>query len=118
MTWRGDEPTAASDRDPACLTVFAIVKAAQTWLESSPAQRLEELANQELDVLFPGFSYHNQQQIFCDWPSERWTRCCYSAPSQGQVTRVFPLLQSGWQTSCSSPGSTPAPASTATWKGD
>jgi monoamine oxidase len=96
MTWRGDEPAAASDQDPACLTVFAVGKAAQTWLESSPAQR-RELANQELDAIFPGFSSHNQEQIFCGWPSERWTRCGYSAPSQGQVTRVFPRLQSGWQ---------------------
>ena len=60
------------------------------------AQR-RELANQELDVLFPGFSSHNQQQIFCGWPTERYTRCGYSAPSLGQVTRVFPRLQGGLQ---------------------
>lgn len=96
MTWRGGEPAATSAQEPACLTVFAGGQAAQTWLDRSPGQR-RELANQELDVLFPGFSSHNQQQIFCGWPTERYTRCGYSAPSQGQVTRVFPRLQGGWQ---------------------
>ena len=96
MTWRGGEPPAASSREPACLTVFAGGAAAQTWLARQPAQR-QELARQELDVLFPGFSRHNQRQIFCGWPEERWTRCGYSAPSPGQVTRVSPNLQRGWR---------------------
>jgi monoamine oxidase len=96
MTWRGGEPTAASPSDPACLTVFAGGAAAQAWLARPAAQR-QELARQELDVLFPGFSRHNQRQIFCGWPEERWTRCGYSAPSPGQVTRVFPNLRRGWR---------------------
>jgi monoamine oxidase len=76
--------------------VFAGGQAAQAWLDRTPAQR-RQLANQELDTLFPGFSRHTQQQIFCGWPSERYTRCGYSAPSPGQVTRVLPRLQGGWQ---------------------
>lgn len=96
MTWRGGEPATTSVKDPACLTVFAGGQAAQAWLDRTPTQR-RELADQELNALFPGFSTHNQQQVFCGWPSERWTRCGYSAPSQGQVTRVFPLLQGGWR---------------------
>jgi len=100
MTWRGGEPSAAPSaataKDPACLTVFAGGNAARQWLERTPPDR-RTLANQELDVLFPGFSAHNQQQIFCGWPEERWTRCGYSAPSQGQVTRVWPNLQRGWR---------------------
>lgn len=96
MTWRGGEPQAASTNEPACLMVFTGGKEAQAWLDQSSAQR-RKLANQELDTLFPGFSSHNQQQIFCVWPSERWTRCGYSAPSQGQMTRVHPRLQRGWR---------------------
>ncbi|MEB3238901.1 MAG: NAD(P)/FAD-dependent oxidoreductase [Cyanobacteriota bacterium] len=96
MTWRGGEPPARSAKEPACLTVFAGGQAAQAWLDRTPAQR-RQLANQELDTLFPGFSRHTQQQIFRGWPSERYTRCGYSAPSPGQVTRVLPRLQGGWQ---------------------
>jgi monoamine oxidase len=96
MTWRGGEPAAASNQEPACLTVFAGGRAANAWLELNPAQR-KELADKELNTLFPGFPTHNQQQVFCGWPTERYTRCGYSAPSQGQVTRVFPRLESGWQ---------------------
>jgi monoamine oxidase len=77
-------------------TAIKVLNRRMTWLDRSPAQR-RELANQELDVLFPGFSSHNQQQIFCGWPTERYTRCGYSAPSLGQVTRVFPRLQGGLQ---------------------
>ncbi|MEB3333512.1 MAG: FAD-dependent oxidoreductase [Cyanobacteriota bacterium] len=96
MTWQGGEPAATSHKAPACLTVFAGGQAAQAWLDRTPAQR-RELANQELTALFPGFTTHNQQQVFLGWPSERWTRCGYSAPSLGQVTRVLPLLQGSWR---------------------
>lgn len=96
MTWRGGEPAATSPKEAACLTVFSGGQASQAWLDRNPGQR-RELANQELNALYPGFAKHSQQQIFCGWPLERWTRCGYSAPSQGQVTRVLPLLQAGWQ---------------------
>jgi monoamine oxidase len=96
MTWQGGEPAGPEGKQPACLTVFAGGQAAESFLKRKPGER-RVLANQELEQLFPGFSRHNQHQIFCVWPSERWTRCGYSAPSRGQVTRVFPLLEGGWQ---------------------
>ena len=96
MTWRGGEPAASGEREPACLTVFAGGQAAGAWLNLTPAQR-QQLGDRELNELFPGFASHAQQRIFCGWPNERWTRCGYSAPSPGQVSRVHPLLQRGWQ---------------------
>jgi monoamine oxidase len=96
MTWQGGEPPAAAAKEPACLMVFSGGQAAQDWLDRTPAQR-RELANQELDTLYPGFSSHLQSQMVCLWPNERWTRCGYSAPTQGQVTQVYPRLESGWQ---------------------
>ena len=96
MTWRGGEPAAATARDPACLTVFAGGQAAKDWLERNPSQR-RELNKQQLNILYPGFSGHQQSQIFCLWPNERWTRCGYSAPGVGQVSKVFPRLEGGWQ---------------------
>jgi monoamine oxidase len=65
-------------------------------LDRNPPER-KDLANNDLDRLFHGFSSHSEQQIFCGWPAERWTRCGYSAPAQGEVTGVFPLLEWGWQ---------------------
>lgn len=96
MTWRGGEPAASSPKEAACLTVFSGGQAAQPWLDSNPGQR-QKLANQQLEILYPGFSKHSQQTIFCGWPLERWSRCGYSAPSPGQVTKVLPLLEAGWQ---------------------
>ena len=96
MTWQGVEPATPVPKGPACLTVFAGGKAAQAWAERNPPAR-KDLANNDLDQLFPGFSSHSEQQIFCGWPAERWTRCGYSAPAQGEVTRVFPLLERGWR---------------------
>ena len=106
----------AAAKEPACLTVFAGGQAAQAWLQRSPAQR-RELASQELDTLFPGYNGHSQSQIFCLWPNKPWTRCGYSAPSPGQLSRVYPRLEAGWQDKLFSPGTTPAPASTVTWGG-
>lgn len=96
MTWRGGEPAATNAQGPACLTIFAGGQAAQSWIGRNPSER-KALANGELETLFPGFRQHNDQQIFCVWPKERWTRCGYSAPAPGEVTRVFPLLERGWQ---------------------
>lgn len=96
MTWRGGEPAATNAQGPACLTVFAGGQAAQSWIGRNPSER-KAMANGELETLFPGFRKHNDQQIFCVWPKERWTRCGYSAPAPGEVTRVFPRLEGGWQ---------------------
>lgn len=96
MSWRGGEPQPASPDGQACLTVFTGGKAAQQWLGLTPGER-RALAQQELDSIFPGFSKNNDLQVFCGWPSERWTRCGYSAPAPGDVCRVYPLLEQGWQ---------------------
>ncbi len=32
-----------------------------------------------------------------NWPKKRWTRGSYSFPKPGEVTRVGPLLQSGFK---------------------
>jgi monoamine oxidase len=96
MNWRGGEPAAAAAKDPACLIVFAGGQAAEDWLERNQAQR-RELNERQLDILYPGFSSHQQSQIFCLWPNERWSRCGYSAPGVGQVCKVLPRLEGGWQ---------------------
>ncbi len=64
--------------------------------DRTPAQR-RQLANQKLDALFPDFSRHTKQQLFCDWPSERYSHCGHCALSPGQGTRVQPRPQDGWQ---------------------
>jgi monoamine oxidase len=55
------------------------------------------MAMDELNHLYPGFGQHCQQQSFWLWPKERWTRCGHSAPAPGEVTRVYPRLEQGWQ---------------------
>ena len=96
MTWQGGEPATANAQGPSCLTVFAGGQAAQSWIGLPPSER-KALANRELETLFPGFRQHNDRQMFCVWPEDRWTRCGYSAPALGEVTRVFPRLEQGWQ---------------------
>lgn len=94
MTWQGGEPR--DNAEGACLTLVAGGNAAERWLSQTAAQR-GALARQELNALFPGFAAHARQLSFWLWPRERWTRCCTSAPAPGEVTRVFPLLEQGWQ---------------------
>jgi monoamine oxidase len=59
--------------------------------------RRRELNKRQLDILYPGFSNHQQSRIFCLWPNERLSRCGYSAPGECQLYKVFPRLEGGWQ---------------------
>jgi monoamine oxidase len=95
-TWQGGEPASTSRQRPACLTVFAGGRAADRWLQQSASER-SSTVRRELDNLFPGTTAHLQKQSFWLWPEERWTRCGYSAPAPGEVSRVYPLLETGWQ---------------------
>lgn len=96
LTWQGGEPLAGGPSEGACLSVAAGGQAAEGWLQKSGRERLAT-AKQELEKLFPGFLSHSRQQSFWLWPGEQWTRCCSSRPAPGEVTRVFPLLEAGWQ---------------------
>jgi monoamine oxidase len=94
MTWQGGEPKDSAEG--ACLTLVAGGNSAERWLRQTAPQR-GALARQELNALFPGFAAQARHMSFWLWPQERWTRCCTSAPAPGEVTRVFPLLERGWQ---------------------
>ena len=59
--------------------------------------RYRELNKRKFDILYPGFSSHQQSQIFCLWPNERWSRCGYSSPGVGQLCMMLPRLKAGWQ---------------------
>jgi monoamine oxidase len=59
--------------------------------------RRREQNKRQLDILYPGYRSHQQSQIFCLWPNERWSSCGYSAPGVGQVCKVLPRLEGGWQ---------------------
>ena len=96
MTWQGGEPKPRGPREGACLTLVAGGDTAVRWLRQTAKQR-EATAHQGLNALFPGYEAHGKQLSFWLWPKERWTRCCTSAPAPGEVTRVFPLLERGWQ---------------------
>jgi monoamine oxidase len=94
MTWQGGESRGNSQE--ACLTLVAGGYAAERWLRQTAPQR-SSTVRQELNAVFPGSPAHIRQLSFWLWPKERWTRCCTSAPAPGEVTRVFPLLERGWQ---------------------
>jgi monoamine oxidase len=51
----------------------------------------------ELAPIYPGLRIGSRNGVFMDWPKNKWTRGSYSFPKPGEVTRVGPLLRSGFK---------------------
>jgi monoamine oxidase len=50
-----------------------------------------------LATVYPNISESCQKGLFMDWPGKKWTLGSYSFPKPGEVTRVGPLLRSGFK---------------------
>ena len=51
----------------------------------------------ELAPVYPGLRSASRNGVFMNWPKRKWTRGSYSFPKPGEVTRVGPLLRSGFK---------------------
>jgi monoamine oxidase len=95
-TWEGTDAQPQDGKDPACLTVFSGGQAAQDCLDV-PAEARKAFFEKQIGAIYPGFGRHFEEGMFMGWPSEKWTRCGYTAPSTGEVTSVYPLLAQGFE---------------------
>jgi monoamine oxidase len=50
----------------------------------------------ELGFVYPRLGIGCGRGVMMDWPGNKWTRGSYSFPRPGEVTRVGPLLRSGY----------------------
>ena len=50
-----------------------------------------------LGSVYPSISQSCLKGLFMDWPGKKWTLGSYSFPKPGEVTRVGPLLRSGFK---------------------
>ena len=51
----------------------------------------------ELTLVYPMLEKTSRHGVFMNWPTKKWTRGSYSFPEPGEVTRVGPLLRSGFK---------------------
>jgi monoamine oxidase len=52
---------------------------------------------EELGPTYPRLHRACGKGLFMDWPGNKWTRGSYSFPKPGEVTRVGPILRSGYK---------------------
>jgi len=50
----------------------------------------------ELGEVYPRLGNRSGRGVMMDWPGNKWTKGSYSFPKPGEVTRVGPLLRSGY----------------------
>jgi monoamine oxidase len=50
----------------------------------------------ELGVVYPRLGNGCGKGVMMDWPGNKWTKGSYSFPKPGEVTRIGPLLRSGY----------------------
>lgn len=94
--WDASDGQGTGPNQPACLTVFSGGAAANTCLQV-PRQQREQQFSRWIDAVYPNYGRWARRQVFMGWPEDRWTRCGYTSPTLGQVTRVYPRLAAGVQ---------------------
>lgn len=93
QTWDGTD--GQSTGDEACMVGFSGGPGAARVLKWNPAARDSEFAA-ILERFYPGYGAHFVGARFMGWPHDEWTRCGYSFPAPGEVTRIGPSLAKGF----------------------
>lgn len=91
LTWQG---TDGRNGSRAGLVAFSGAKDADTCAQWVDRKRryLNKLA-----PIYPKLKAGSRNGVFMNWPKRKWTRGSYSFPKPGEVTRVGPLLRSGFK---------------------
>jgi len=91
LTWDGTDGQGGSR---AGFVAFSGANDAATCRGSK--NRKQRYLNQ-LKPVYPGLKTGSRNGLFMDWPKNKWTLGSYSFPKPGEVTRVGPLLRSGFK---------------------
>jgi monoamine oxidase len=91
-TWHATDGQPGSREE--VLTAFSGGPAAEIC-RSWPRERRDAMYRGELERVFRGYARAVQKTCFMDWPADRWTRCGYSFPAPGQITRMGSQWQEG-----------------------
>jgi monoamine oxidase len=91
LTWKGTDGTRGSRVGFVAFSGATDAVTCGRW-KNRRAKYLAELA-----PVYPGLKRRSRNDLFMDWPKNKWTRGSYSFPKPGEVTRVGPLLRSGFK---------------------
>lgn len=92
MTWDGTDGQHGSEPGgAACFTAFSGGPGAER-LHASDAAGRDRLYDQSIGAVYPGYRASLADSRQMDWPGDAWTRCGYSFPAPGEVTRLGPRL--------------------------
>ena len=91
LTWEG---TDGRNGSRAGLVAFSGARDADTC---SHWKRRKTRYLNELAPVYPRLKTASRNGVFMNWPQKKWARGSYSFPRPGEVTRVGPLLRSGFK---------------------
>ena len=91
LTWKGTDGMSGSR------TGFVAFSGATDAVTCSGWRNRAKKYLTELTPIYPKLKKTSRNGVFMNWPSKRWTRGSYSFPEPGEVTRVGPLLRSGFK---------------------
>jgi len=92
MTWEAALPVDASM--PSAIVSFSGGGVVEEVRSMSPDER-DKFYQRHLSAISKGFSEAFQASTFCDWVGDENTRCGYSFPAPGELTRIGNTLQDG-----------------------
>ena len=95
-TWEASDGQRQKSDDPFCFTVFSGGPAARQCLKISRQQRNAQMTAW-INAIYEGYGQSARKRLLMAWPEDPWTRCGYTSPVLGQVTRIYPKLQEGVQ---------------------
>jgi monoamine oxidase len=62
----------------------------------SIAEHTDALYRDSIELIYQGYGQNFARSRFMDWPGDPWSMGSYSFPAPGQVTRIGPLLRTGF----------------------
>jgi monoamine oxidase len=90
MTWDGTDGQHAAEHGQqaaACLTAFSGGPGAER-LRGRESEARERVYAEQIGAVYSTYAANVEATRFMDWPGDEWTRCGYSFPGPGEVTRL------------------------------
>jgi monoamine oxidase len=88
QTWSGTD--GQDESDESALVSFSGSDSAMKVHESEGSEVLKEL-----EEFYPNINNHVTKTYLVDWIADIWTRCGYSFPAPGEITKIGPILKNG-----------------------
>jgi monoamine oxidase len=91
LTWKGTDGRSGSRAGFVAFSGATDAATCSRWKNRAKRYLME------LTPLYPGLRKASRNGVFMNWPNKKWARGSYSFPEPGEVTRVGPILRSGFK---------------------